>query len=332
MMKKLLFITTAFLTTAVGVNAQTYGFTKTTATYSDLTNATSLNNGQVWDDPDLSISTGFSYQLYGNAYDSLYLGFGVGGTYSTSRLFFSSPFPAIFMTTADLIDRGYDSPNQVSVSPISYKVEGTAGSRIFKLEFKNAGFYEDLNANQGVSTDYINMQLWLFENSGNIEYHFGPNSVTQPLLVYDTTGPAHGLSSNIDVFNFQISKNSIFLEGAANNPTAFQDSAFRVVNGTPPNGTVYRFINGGTVSVDELIQSNQINLSIYPNPTTKVVSMNIDQSDLISHTVSIYNVNGQLVSIKEYQSQIDVSELNNGTYFMEVITKDGRGVSKFIKQ
>ena len=48
--------------------------------------------------------------------------------------------------------------------------------------------------------------------------------------------------------------------------------------------------------------------------------------------VSIYNVNGQLVSIKEYQSQIDVSELNNGTYFMEVITKDGRGVSKFIKQ
>jgi len=331
MKRTLLLIAFIFFITING-NSQSYGFTKTTANYTAITNSISINNGVIWDDPDYSIPTGFTYQLFGSSYDSIYMGVGLGGYIVPSKDLSRLPMPLILLTSADLVDRGELSSNNISLSPLSYSTSGNVGSRIFKLQYNNAGFYNDIYTNQGLSTDYINMQMWIYESNGNIEYHFGASNVTQPFLDYDGSGPSHGLSPSIDIPTAKLSNNSILLTGLANSPNAVIDSTYIKVNGTPPNGTVYRFINGGTVSVKELLQSNQINLAIYPNPTTQAVSMNIDQNDLISNIVSIYNMNGQLVSIKEYQSNIEVSELNNGTYFLEVFTKEGRGVAKFIKQ
>ncbi len=331
-MKKTLLIICSVVILGLNLNAQTYGYATTSATYTDLTNASTINNGQVWDDPDTAIATGFTYQLFGNNYDSLYLGFGVGATFTTSENLQSQPAPFIFLSSADIIDRGENSMNQVSLSPISHKVEGTTGNRIFKLEYKNAGFYEELYSGNGNSTQFINMQLWIYETSGDIEYHFGPSNVTQPFLVYDSIGAIHGLVPDVDLITGSASLNSIFLEGSANNPIPFKDSTLRVVNGTPSNGTVYRFINGGNVSLNELTKTNQLSFSVFPNPTTDYISIDLALNDLVSTIVSIYDINGKFVSIKGFEKTINISDLEAGTYFLEIITKDGRGIAKFMKQ
>lgn len=331
-MKKIfLFISTVLFIVSAS-KAQTYGFTKTTSTYTDLTNATSLNAGMVWDDPDTAIAVGFTYQLFGNNSDSLYLGIGVGGIFSPSSNLTLQPYPIIIMTTADIIDRGDNSPNQVSISPISYKVEGTSGSRVFKLEYKNAGFYNELYTGVGSSNQFINMQLWIYEISGDIEFHFGPSNVTQPNLVYDSIGAVHGLSPNLDFIQNQISINSISLEGPADNPTPFKDSTLRVVNGTPSNGTVYRFSNGGTISVRELIKANQLTVKAFPNPARNFISLDLESADLTSTIITIYDINGKLVSIKGFEKNINISDLNSGTYFLEALTNKGRATTKLVKE
>tara|TARA_R110002049_G_scaffold171016_3_gene337613 strand:- start:6194 stop:7189 length:996 start_codon:yes stop_codon:yes gene_type:complete len=330
MKKTLLFIASAFLI-ALNANSQTYGYATTSATYTNLVNPTSVNNGMTWDDPDTSISTGFTYQLFGNNYDSLYFGFGLGSYLTPLRNPFAQIIPIIGLSSADIIDRGAFSTSQTSLSPISTKVEGASGNRIFKLEFRNAGFYGDLD-DDGISTDFINMQLWIYENSGDIEYHFGPSNVSQPLLAYDTVGAVHSLIPNVDIFNGQVSPNSILLEGPANNPIAYKDSSFRVVTGTPASGTVYRFINGGSVSLKELVKNaDQLTFEVFPNPAVDFISLNLELTDLISNVVSIYNMKGQLVSIKGFEKRINLSDLNQGTYFIEAITNEGRAIAKFVK-
>jgi hypothetical protein len=60
--------------------------------------------------------------------------------------------------------------------------------------------------------------------------------------------------------------------------------------------------------------------SIYPNPTTSV------------QNVVILNSNGQKVKEQNEASSIDVSELSNGLYFVQVTTNKGISTQKFIKQ
>lgn len=331
MKKTVLFIVSAFLI-SFSASSQTYGFLKTTGTYTNLTNTTSVNNGQIWDDPNYSFPTSFTYQLFGNTYDSIFMGVGLGGYLIPSKDLSAIPMPLILLTSADLVDRGELSLNNLSISPISFTTIGTSGNRIFKLEYRNAGFYNDIFTNQGVSTDFINMQVWIYESSGNIEYHFGPNNVTQPIISYDGLGPSHGLSPNLNVNSSDLSNNSILLTGLANSPSAVIDSTYLRVDGTPANGTIYRFVNGGAVSVLEFTKSDKLSFGVFPNPAITNITLDIEQKELISNVVSIYSVNGNLIGIKGFEKNINVSDLNSGTYFLEVLTEQGRAIAKFVKK
>lgn len=328
-MKTKLQLITVALFAAFTANAQTYGFQKTTGFYSNLLGTTSLNNNTTWDDPTYEVPLGFSFDVYGNSYDTLYFEVGLGAEYTFKKSFLANPLAFLGAYSADLIDRGEYSG--VSQSPIDYKVEGSTGNRIFKLEYTNAGFYDDLD-DDSVSTDFVNFQLWLYESNNNIEIHFGPSNITQPnLCFYTGVGSAHFVSANLDLNNGSISTNTISLSGNPSNPTAAVDSALGFVNGTPADGTIYRFINGGTVSIDELVKEN-IRLNMFPNPAIDFINLEINKSELISPFVNIYDMNGKLVASPSFSQQIMISELNKGAYFIEAFTKDGKAVGKFIKQ
>ena len=85
---------------------------------------------------------------------------------------------------------------------------------------------------------------------------------------------------------------------------------------------------------------SEINISslitIYPNPATDKI--NIQVSSFLSKsnsTVTIYNITGQVVkreALKHNQQQINVADLNNGIYTIEVSTKEGVGKQKSIIQ
>ncbi len=84
-----------------------------------------------------------------------------------------------------------------------------------------------------------------------------------------------------------------------------------------------------TVEVIELsvneINANDVN--VYPNPTTGVVYVDMDES----FDAVIYNYQGQMVKrLCGNNNQIDMSELSSGMYFVEIKTNDNTIVKKVL--
>ena len=94
------------------------------------------------------------------------------------------------------MDRGADT--YIGVSPISYATEGEAGSQIFKLQYKNAGFLGEEPDTSGLLPSSINFQIWFYEGSNDIEIHFGPSNFAAPFEeIDDFTGPLIALADSI---------------------------------------------------------------------------------------------------------------------------------------
>lgn len=75
-------------------------------------------------------------------------------------------------------------------------------------------------------------------------------------------------------------------------------------------------------------------LQIAPNPATHELELiNFKASSI--QQLKVYNISGQVVldEVGQYaKTKVDVSQLVNGVYFIEVLTKDERYLSKFIKK
>lgn len=76
---------------------------------------------------------------------------------------------------------------------------------------------------------------------------------------------------------------------------------------------------------------NNIELDIYPNPTTDV--LNIKGSDSFNTTeFKIFNLNGQLVKSGVYDNKIYVSDLSTGVYLLHLVVDGKPLTNKFIKK
>lgn len=73
----------------------------------------------------------------------------------------------------------------------------------------------------------------------------------------------------------------------------------------------------------------EISYSLYPNPSTDIVNINLNASEFISANLIIYNAIGEKVlgrkeiSGQEIQSQFNISKLNTGIYYLNIIFNDG---------
>jgi hypothetical protein len=241
-----------------------YDFTSTTSTYVELNPglAEPVNNGEIWDEPEYTIPMGFPFELNGHAVTSFHFdGHGSQMASNTQVPFFVAQ---VLPFESDLIDRG--TIGGTSLSPISYIIEGVPGSRIQKIEFKNAGSYYEYDV-QGTLNMWVDFQCWLFEGSNNIEFHYGLSHVDVPILFYGGgTGPLAALR-DYDEFLNQFS-NGHYLIGSTSNPFLSEDIGY--INGTPATGTVYHF----TYLPPLNITLTGINNTSYcqPNGTAQVVA------------------------------------------------------------
>ncbi|MCT4581980.1 MAG: T9SS type A sorting domain-containing protein [Flavobacteriales bacterium] len=89
---------------------------------------------------------------------------------------------------------------------------------------------------------------------------------------------------------------------------------------------------GNFVSVDE-VKENDLDLNVYPNPTSN--QLNIQANQLIK-SVAIVNLSGQVLYSKNAMSEsfsIDVNHLSSGIYFYQLETKDGEMITnRFVKK
>lgn len=78
--------------------------------------------------------------------------------------------------------------------------------------------------------------------------------------------------------------------------------------------------------------SNNINISIYPNPANNFIYIN-NNNNRNTSTIDIYDVSGKCVlteKTKQKQHKINISQLNNGVYYVQVIDKKGSTKTKKI--
>jgi hypothetical protein len=98
------------------------------------------------------------------------------------------------------------------------------------------------------------------------------------------------------------------------------------INGCKGTSPVFSVTNLG-------LNDNSINkkINIYPNPTTGMVTIT-NQDNLAIDKIEIVDVLGKIVSVKtENTSQIGISEMTNGLYFLKMYSGENVFVKKIIK-
>lgn len=95
-------------------------------------------------------------------------------------------------------------------------------------------------------------------------------------------------------------------------------------------------VEGSVATFSNVTLSNtnfeKVELSIYPNPTSNLLHIETSQTDI--SRVEIFDVQGKRVMQVSATnlSEIDVSQLINGMYFLKVSTSDGELTRKFVKK
>jgi len=89
------------------------------------------------------------------------------------------------------------------------------------------------------------------------------------------------------------------------------------------------YIEAFHTSVLGISEFEGIEFVLYPNPTRE--SFFIQSAEAILN-LKIYSLQGRLIRELAATSHVNVSDLTDGMYFIEVTTPSGTGLQKFIKQ
>jgi len=296
-------------------------FNTFTQQYVELEGGTSFTGASSWDDPEGNVPLGFDFTLFGETFSSLEFA-GVGGQLMSS---FGNPVQVLLPYGSDIIN----ASTTELVSPITYLTEGEPGSRIFKMQWSNVGFYYELEANNSFN-NITNFQLWLYEGSNIVEYRFGLNTIKEGTLVHDFGRPLVAIVRNANLFD--LSWESLWtLAGDPTNPTLvshpsgdFEFSQNELLTFEPPVGTVYQFNAPEVVeSTSELDEKNKATL--WPSIATN----NIQISN-VNGAYQIYNGVGQLIHSNKTQNAIETINVSNwATGHFIVRLEDGQTL-KFV--
>lgn len=295
-----------------------YVFTNYSSTFTPLEEATSLDGGQIWDDPTWTVPLGFTFYTANDTITTLYVGELGTTVYGIQDDSLSDIFLPYFDDIAN-------ADNDTLVSPVSYVVEGPPGFQICKIEWLNVGFYEDWAAN-GTYTNTTSFQLWLYENSNIFEYHYGPSNITNASMIHMFGAPAAAFLENLNQ-NTGFDWDGFYsVTGNTDAPTittlttaeilgAQGIPSYALLNGEPAEGTVYRFAPT-FVGIEE---NSLATFDVYPNPTSGLLNVfNPTQESLVAQILSSEGKIIQVETLSFGRNSIQTNELASGFYLLRI--------------
>ncbi|MBP0903828.1 leucine-rich repeat domain-containing protein [Mariniflexile gromovii] len=115
--------------------------------------------------------------------------------------------------------------------------------------------------------------------------------------------------------------------GTASNMTVYTDVANIPAYKAAPIWSDMTILDRATLSTNSL--EKKLGFSIYPNPTSGLVSFS-GLEDIID--ITVFNITGSVLLNSKFTTQIDLSSLASGMYFMKVKTANGSSVKRVIKK
>jgi len=334
-MKKFLLALAVAATAQVGAFAQNYSFTTATATYADLTGTTPVS-AAGWDEKQYLKPIGFNFSVGNQTVTDVAID-------DNGQILFvdvagQAVKGAVVAFASDMMDRG----NTTTPSAISMSTTGTAGSRITKIEWKNAGFFDQAHSTQTsvvpFANDFVNFQVWLYEGSNNVELRFGSNNITAAnatAIFGPTGGAATSIITGITGTGQSSTLTGVALQGPAATPAMVSytnATTFPSVTGVPTTGTIYRF---STTTSGIAKNLNNAALSVYPNPVADVMAIQ-GLTAKGNVTINVTDVLGKVVLTEKVAAaqnvSVNVSNLKKGAYTVEISSEEGRSIKQIIKQ
>lgn len=320
----------SFLSAAVlsfGATSQTFPYEHTVldGTYENLMDPSVVSTDPLWDDFDFTVELGFNFNLFGQTISYI--------TIADPGIQLYSEGKTITLVTP-LYGDVCNADTLNLVSTVGYITEGAPGNRIFKVEWKNVGFYAERNL-FGTFNNRLNLQVWLYENGNVIEFRYGPYNLPNPELLNEFGGQTLFFAANIpmdgsqsgDLWNISgdvMAPNITWSELANVNPENFLP-----IN-LPVNGLIYRFAPAEVISVNETANAE---FNLFPSVTSEAINVRFSQAG--NHALVIRDISGREVMRQQTtgsQSMFDVSSLPSGAYFVQTTLNGKLAVARFIKQ
>jgi hypothetical protein len=309
-----------FLTFQTVGNAQAYEFTHFNEPYTEVTNGTLVPSHTIWvNELPVTVPLGFTFPYFNFQLDSL----------------------EVFQVVLHKVLEYNNSPLGVQLFPfsanytfnnsnsteISYRTTGTAGNKIFVVQWKDLALLND-----SIGNSHANIQAWLYEADGSIEFRFGDMLINGNQSYY--TNQPGGFTALIYYTNPdepQTSSSSLCLLDSAENPTMTNYSDFLepyTVFGYPANGQVYRFARADA-GISEQLSATAF--TITPNPGNDNILISTESQ---FDKIALYSMDGQLVlttTMDAMSKQLNVQELAKGSYIIELSNNLTRQTQRFIK-
>lgn len=320
-MKTLLLTLLLFLSQFLMAQNKPYFQYTDTGHYTPIINGTVITPTLAWgQEISVIVPIGFSFRTMTGLMDSVII-----TERNLQKKYSPSDRKVFTISAAELRNFKYKDRATLgeSESIISYRTTGEPGKRIFKVQYENMGLtsYDD---------DFVNYQVWLYEDRGNIEFRFGPQNLEAPNEISFGGGAISGLVYRRDSIQPLW---AVLRKGYPVNPQAYQDKNgnFEENNIWHPPGDSVRYVMEGILLATTL-PSIQFSEVLTFNNSGNVISLDakLGFSNQIEKVV-VYDVKGLMLTSKTWDNTSMVLDLNPysaGMVFIAVYGEFGQVVEK----
>lgn len=310
-----LLISSSIVFITLEADAQSYTVSFAKPLYPPLTNGTWVR--MLWHDTTNQYSfitlPGESFSFFGTAFP-LTIGEQIGIS-TKGKLKFQHGHNAVILDPF-FTDIGFDS--LTTEAGIRWAIDGAAGAYILKIE------YNHVNFKGRDSSVYVSFQIWLWEQTGEIDLHYLANSIPGNEFYGNAKGPYVGLFMSDTLFTTY--RHIAWLTGQASGPSV-TTSAITSLTGTPSFGANFELIP--TSSLVSNWKHHVDDVSIYPNPARNTIRF-VGGSEAQSGTVT--GILGNVELLVKNTAEIDISQLPPGCHYLDVTSRGKNERLKFVKE
>lgn len=195
-----------------------YSLSKTSGSYQELSDPKILESSSLWNPDGYLVAYDFDFPVAGKTYRAL--------TVTPNGMFLFGEDNDKAICAFKGIKPVMDSAG--NYSSIAWKTSGAEGSRVLKIQYRDCGFGYG-------KPGLFNLQVWLHENTGKIEFHIGSTdlSTLSDSLIMTVVGV---INPRMDG-----SSNGYLIEGNPSQPisTPLVGNQFNYLIRVPDENTVY---------------------------------------------------------------------------------------------